>query len=229
MIQGSFKISNSAVPLSMYLGKENDFSQRRLSDIITAVENFQGPKKVLALVSAYVGEGCSEIAFDLAMALSSSGKRVLIIDSNPTDQGVFREMRYTLPVSINTAIQSASNDTCAVLQVTGSNVFYSSFCKNEEEQAIVQNPERLTKVLSTLRDSFDFVIMIAESNAGLPVPKAAQLSDASIIVIEAERTRRPVVAQVIDSIKSNGGTILGLVLNKRPLYIPPMIYSLFYK
>lgn len=229
MINGSFKISNSPVPLSFYLGKENAFSQRRLADLISAVESFQGAKKILALVSAYMGEGASEIGFELAMALSSSGKRILIIDSNPSDQGVFKEMRYRLPVSINSAIHATSNEVCPVLQVSGTNVSYTSFCKNEQDQAIVQNAERLEELLSTFREGFDFIFMIAESHASIAAAKVAQLADASIIVIEAERTRRPVVAQMIDTIKSNGGAILGLVLNKRPLYIPQMIYSLLYK
>ncbi len=229
MTQESFKILTAAIPVSMYLGKENAFSQQRISDIINAIENYQGHKKVISMVSAYTGEGCSELTFGLGMALSRSGKRVLIVDSNPSDQGVFREMRYNLPVSLQAAVQNIAQGNYTVLQMTGTNLFYASFFKNAEDQNIMPKPERLEAFLSVLRDSFDYVIVIAESNAGLSIAKAAQISDISVVVVEAERTRRPVVAQVIDAIQSNSGTLLGLVLNKRPLYIPPIIYSLFYK
>ena len=49
--------------------------------------------------------------------------------------------------------------------------------------------------------------------------------DGVVLVVEAEKTRWPVAETVRDRIKSSGGNILGIVLNKRRYYIPEWIYK----
>jgi Mrp family chromosome partitioning ATPase len=45
------------------------------------------------------------------------------------------------------------------------------------------------------------------------------------MVVEAERTRSPIVDQARRSIESNGGRMLGVVLNKRRFHIPRFLYQ----
>ena len=46
-----------------------------------------------------------------------------------------------------------------------------------------------------------------------------------LLVVEAERTRSPIVDQARRLIEASGGRILGVVLNKRRMYIPPLVYK----
>lgn len=217
------------VPSSMYLGKEKSYAQSRVIDVVSAIDNSQGKCQIISLVSAYDGEGATEIAFELASKLSTSGKRVLIVDAESTDLGVYREFRYRIPGSINSLLQNGSVSSHTVLQIENTNVFYSSFCKDSSDKEISYNSEKLSAFFKALRNTFDYVLVITEASTGLSIAHSTQISDASILVIEAERTRRPVVTQLIESVKLNGGNILGLILNKRPLYIPPALYKLLYK
>ena len=229
MDNNSFKISYTPIPRSAYLGKENPYPQSRVMDVMSAIEGSQAKYQILSLTSAYQGEGAAEIAFELASKLSASGKRVLIVDSEATDMGVYREFRYRMVNSINTFLQNPSSENHTVLQVENTNIFYSCFCKSSVDKGVAYHSERLSAFFKSLRNAFDYVLVITEVSSGLSIAHSTQISDASIVIVEAERTRRPVVAQLIENIKLSGGNILGLVLNKRPLYIPPAIYSLFYR
>lgn len=226
----SLKISYSAVPASMYLGSgDQSLSPARISDVLNAIVNAPNKYQSVALASAYDGEGATEITYELASALSASGKRVLIIDAEASDSGVYRELRYTIPQSINAALQSSVLNDYTVLNLENTNVFYACFCKNYVEKDAVYEPEKFTAFFEGLKASFDYVLVIAEANTGLSIARSTQISDTTIVVVQSERTRRPVVRQLLDTIKLNGGNVLGLVLNKRPLYIPPFLYKLMYR
>jgi hypothetical protein len=43
-------------------------------------------------------------------------------------------------------------------------------------------------------------------------------------VVEAERTRAPIVEQARRAVEANGGRLLGVVMNKRRYHIPRAIY-----
>lgn len=229
MDSASFKILYSAVPTSIYLGGSNPLSPSRISDVLNTIVGAQNKYQVISLASAYDGEGATEIAYELAAALSLSGKRVLIVDAESNDTGVYREMRYAIPVSINTVLQNSSLNSYSVLNIENTNIFYAAFCKNSSEKDAVYEPEKFNAFFKSLKSAFDYVLLITEANIGLSVPRATQISDTTIVIVQAERTRRPVVAQLIEAIQLAGGNILGLILNKRPLYIPPVLYKLLYR
>jgi len=45
-----------------------------------------------------------------------------------------------------------------------------------------------------------------------------------VLVVEAERTRAPIVEQARRAVEANGGRLLGVVMNKRRYHIPRAIY-----
>ncbi|MBE0604271.1 MAG: chromosome partitioning protein, partial [Deltaproteobacteria bacterium] len=52
----------------------------------------------------------------------------------------------------------------------------------------------------------------------------ARTADGVVLVLEAEGTRRPVAANLLDAVRKAGGNVLGVVFNKRRYYIPDSIY-----
>jgi len=53
----------------------------------------------------------------------------------------------------------------------------------------------------------------------------SQKVDGIVLVVEAEKTRWPVVESVKERITRSGGKILGIVFNKRRYHIPKWIYK----
>ena len=61
----------------------------------------------------------------------------------------------------------------------------------------------------------------------LESPDAATLgavADGVVVVVQAGRTKRPVLTRSVDLLSRAGGRVLGIVLNRRRLEIPEFIY-----
>lgn len=79
----------------------------------------------------------------------------------------------------------------------------------------------------SLGDSFKFIVIDSPSPMvsydGLAVSK---FCDASLLVVSAEHTRRPVAVALRNQILDNEGHIGGVVFNRRRMHIPRFIYRL---
>ncbi len=80
------------------------------------------------------------------------------------------------------------------------------------------------------RSQFDLIII---PNSGIlrdaMGQSLAKLVSGTIIVVEAERVRAPVVQEVAHLINTQGGKVIGSVLLNRRFYIPRQLYSLLYE
>jgi Mrp family chromosome partitioning ATPase len=75
--------------------------------------------------------------------------------------------------------------------------------------------------LAALRTGSDVVLVDAGSLSGDgSIIGVASMVDAVVVVVEAGRTRKHEVIRTVETIEAAGGTIAGLVLNKRRTWIP---------
>lgn len=75
------------------------------------------------------------------------------------------------------------------------------------------------------RGIFDVVVFDSPPANSSDVGQAlASRVDVVIVVIEAEKTRMPLVSSLLTSLDRNGGKVVGVVLNKRVQHIPRLIY-----
>jgi protein-tyrosine kinase len=76
-----------------------------------------------------------------------------------------------------------------------------------------------------LRSRFDSIVLdlpaTSVSRIGLV---CATQCDGVVVVLEAEKTRAPVVENLINSLRAVGANMLGTVFNKRRYYLPQRIY-----
>ncbi len=86
--------------------------------------------------------------------------------------------------------------------------------------------------LDTVREFYswarqEFTLIIVDCPPVMRAPDAAVfcgMADATILVVEADRTRVPVVQRTRETLTSGGAKILGVVLNKREDFIPSFLY-----
>ena len=72
-----------------------------------------------------------------------------------------------------------------------------------------------------------FTLVIVDCPAIMKAPDSAVLcglADETILVVEADRTRVPVVQRARETLANGGANILGVVLNKREDFIPSFLY-----
>ena len=77
-----------------------------------------------------------------------------------------------------------------------------------------------------LRAHFDYILFDVPAISTHPAAVSiGRHVDGVVIIVEAERTRWPVVANTKQAYQAVGANVLGVVLNKRRFYIPNWIYK----
>ena len=102
----------------------------------------------------------------------------------------------------------------------------SSLCVSYRTDPVAASPARYVQTLSRLRGEFELILV--------DVPAFARSADslllaphvfATLLIVAAEQTRVQVVDDLRNQIVECGGVVSGVVLNRRRLHIPKMIYD----
>jgi capsular exopolysaccharide synthesis family protein len=82
-----------------------------------------------------------------------------------------------------------------------------------------------TGFLKEMQQTFDFIVL-----DGPPIFRSAECSllaskvDATLLVIEAGKTKKQIALRAIQKVEDAGGKVLGVVMNRRRYYIPNWLY-----
>ncbi len=196
-------------------------------NIDNQLENSHG--RVIQFIGSQQGEGTSSIVRDFALvAAARLGKRVLLLDADnqaPTQHLFFR----IDPKSVKDAVvQEKANLEKALIKIGESDLYvcvYPSLQSSTLFHKFLYSPE-ITEFWAELRQMFDLILI--DSSPATTSPDGVRLSrfvDGVVLVVEAEKTRKPVIENLKNQIDRNGGNILGIVFNKHRHHIPDAIYK----
>jgi Mrp family chromosome partitioning ATPase len=172
---------------------------------------------VIQLTSAKAGEGTTTAAFELARAaaLSSWCKVVLVNAGKPQTA-----MSSSIPSGFEKVDNEAEELDLRPVRVEG-----ADFVLGELNRAgdFGLQLDKVRKHYSWLRSNFTLVIVdcppALESGEAATI---ASLADGIILVVEAQKSTITAVERARDLLLQAGGTIFGVILNKRPL-LPPAL------
>ena len=83
----------------------------------------------------------------------------------------------------------------------------------------------MRQLLDSVEAAFDWIILDGPPVLESPVAATlAALADGALLVVQAGRTKRPVLGRAVDLLRRAGARVLGTVLNRRRLEIPGFIY-----
>ena len=184
------------------------------------------PKKVIQFIAAKEGEGTTTIVQEFARTSATIlGKSVFLFDADvgnalprfadgAAGNGDGREFPDPEPGKGTISRDAPANTAVCLIPQTVRGIrkyFYSP---------------QIDSFWENLRTKFDLVLIDSPSFETSPDGIAiARKVDGVVIVLEAEKTRWPVVERLKEQILSNGGNILGIVFNKRRCYIPEILYK----
>ncbi len=190
---------------------------------------------VVQFVSAYHGEGTNLIAFETALtAATQLGLRVLFIDTIGDSKTGSRWRRKTerqkltagVELPLGALLQSSGLLSRTQVFVAGTNLVYTTLRGPGFEGSTLAILGSFAKLLESFRTTYDLIVIpSAAVNTDALCLALAKVVDGSVLVIEAERTRSPVVRQAQHMIETHGGKILGAILNKRRFHIPHWLYG----
>jgi Mrp family chromosome partitioning ATPase len=172
-----------------------------------------GKGAVLTFIAARPKEGTSTVAKGFALAMHEAGKRVLLIGNDEGMSGIVEAV-------------AAGQDIATVLSTTDEGFIIGNWAATAEGLAhstkLVQEPD----FWKSIRTAFDIIVIDAPSlrkaNEGVAY---AQVSNATILVVAAETTRKQVVENLRDTLTAAGAKIAGMILNKRIFHIPQKVYD----
>jgi succinoglycan biosynthesis transport protein ExoP len=174
--------------------------------------------RIIQITSSVHGEGTSTIAREIALTVArDAGLSVLLVTvtSNgvlaPGLEAVARSSdQFDGAIELDQDVPLLSR---ATLSVGGNNAgLLFDFAALDRVYAMAVRHAKLVII--------DAPPVLADLSSAALSPRAAGV----VLVVEAERTRAPLVEQSRRVIEKNGGRLLGAVMNKRQFHIPGTIY-----
>jgi len=181
------------------------------------------PRWTLGIISTLPGEGVSTIARGLARIVAKNPKAKVLICNVPTDSDVRRPSHGGYDgYGSNGDYHPGQLD---FTWLPGGQVAVGSFGEPGYMHTIASDFAAVTSMVNRLSSSFELVILdlppVSKSVIGPAMSKAL---DGVVMVVEAERTRSQSVRATQKTIQVHGGTVLGVVLNKRRSHLPKFLY-----
>ncbi len=177
--------------------------------------------KVVGITSCYGGEGVSTIARLIATTAASSGRHnVLLVDAN-FDQRSVHEVLIRRDRTVQSDTGSNQDDGTFKLIPTQLSNLHMLATGQGEGGAVSDSLNSLKQLLPDCRARFDLVVVDCPAlNASCSGGRLSGLLDGFVLVVEDESVRREVAWRTYRNLERSGGTILGVVFNKRNKHVP---------
>jgi len=185
---------------------------RRLSTGLHAAQAVSG-LKVIAVSSALASEGKSLTASNLAMTLSESYQRsVLLIDGDLRRPSLDRVFGLPRGNGLSEGVMASGEERLHLHAVTPHLTVLTAGRPTGDPMATLAS-DRMRQLISEARESFDWVIVDTPpigllSDASL----LADISDGTLLVVRAETTPYDVVQRAVAALGKD--RILGVILNQ---------------
>jgi Mrp family chromosome partitioning ATPase len=177
--------------------------------------------KIILFTSARAGEGKSTVVGNFAaMLVARQNCSVLVIDAGK-DRMLCNRFGVSGPL-FSPLVDSSRGELAAVEAGTVT----TTVADLGTEACGIMDLMRTAARRERLRQQYDYILIDAPALAAAPSATAlSRLTDGVIMVVEAERTRWPVVKHSKEELERAGATVLGVFLNRRRYYIPRVLYD----
>jgi capsular exopolysaccharide synthesis family protein len=166
------------------------------------------------ITSPSPGDGKSTVVSNLAIAMAQAGERVLIIDADcrrPTQHQIFG---VSNEAGLSTILLGETTPAQAIQSTSVTNLLILPCGPLPANPAEVINSMEFSDLLEALASQYDRVLL--DAPPVIPVTDARILAascDATIVVIRADKSNRKLSVHTVDSLRSVGAAVLGVVVN----------------
>ena len=183
--------------------------------------------KTLLFSSSIEGEGTSTVLISFAITLASRGDKVLLVDANlrnPTLHNLFNLDKKggltEVLLEENTLMDVIKQTKFTNLSVITSGIPHSNSFSIFESKSF-------DSFIEQMKARADWVLFDSPPiNTYNDSSTLADKMDGVVMVVEAEKTRWEVAQSAKERIENGKVKILGVILNKRELYIPRWAYKM---
>jgi Mrp family chromosome partitioning ATPase len=211
--------------ISMSINARADAFQlnRQISPLLGKLRNAmaKGGGVVVHLTSAERGDGVSTIAREFAVAAAAIPFcRVLLLSCLDLDDSRAGAFGPPLPDLVSSYLLRGEGEVASI--AVGNSIFHASaLSPSFEPRGGADCSRTVEELYAGLRSAYDLLIVDCPPILHAPYfVRVAQETPEVLLVVEAEKTRIPAVIRAKDEIALAGGRLVGVVLNKRRVYLP---------
>lgn len=170
----------------------------------------------LMITGVSVGVGASTVARNLAHTLAAGGEKVLLVQVVPGS-------------GTEVAPVSGAADILDLMRADGT-LGVAVVDARRFPIPTSQSESFLLDIKRGLAGRFDRVIWDMQPVDVSPLTRmVAHMVSGTVLVVHAGQTRRHAARHAADKIRYAGGTLLGVVLNRKKAYIPGWLYRLLFR
>jgi capsular exopolysaccharide synthesis family protein len=216
------------------LGYNSEYFETLRDNIVLPIEQTSERPSQIAITSSDFNEGVSTIASQLAVTFARrEGANVLLVDTNFAKPSIHAFFGLELSPGLGEVMIDQYDYKMAIKPSPFSDLSILTAGDIHVNPTSKYDSPQFAEMLAEWRRQYTYVIFdtppmqcdMKQCDMNSSV-RLASLVDGIIMVIESERVRREVAIRMKERLLLSNANILGVVLNKKKLYIPGFIYKL---
>lgn len=170
------------------------------------------PVRSLLLLGAQSGDGTGETAANLAAALATSGRRTVLVDGDDVDGEATALLGLEDRPGLAEIIRGQA-DVASLIMAHGPDLHVVPVGRSSLD---FLDDGAVRRLIDRLLTDHDLVIVAGPPALGSAEALVyARVTDASVVVVRRDQTKRDALAHAVESLTLVGATILGVVLDAR--------------
>lgn len=172
------------------------------------------PVKCIVLTSSVPNEGKSTVAYNLAQAIASSGKRTLIVECDMRRRSLADMVGARARHGIYAVLSGQVELDEALVATSHRNLFFLDSEPHIPNPADILSSQRFRKLVAQMESDFDYVV-IDTPPVGTFVDAAiiATLADATALVVRERFVKRAELQNAYDQLKKADANVIGVIMN----------------
>ena len=177
----------------------------------------------IGVLGCHRGAGVSTVALNIASMLRQrTGESTLLAETNVRNPVYGTRWKLGTPGTFNRLIEPGNTAVEPDRLADGTDLFAARFEPEPLGLLRLGLPKLMNAFLTYRHVVLDLPAVLDKPDATILAPAM----DVAILVLEAEKTRWQVAKQTCEVLDSAGLRVMGVILNKRPAYIPDWLYRL---
>ena len=169
------------------------------------------PIRTMVMTSSVPNEGKSTCSIELARAIATSGKTVLLVEADMRRRTLADALNVRPPAGVYSVLTDAAPLSQAVVATSTPNMYFLDVEPNIPNPADIISSKRYAKLVTLLEENYDYVVFDTPP-VGTFIDAAilSTLVDGTVMVVKPNSTKRTELLDACEQLKKADANILGI-------------------
>ena len=169
------------------------------------------PIRTIVITSSVPNEGKSTCSVELARAIATSGKTVLLVEADMRRRTLADALNVRPPAGVYSVLTDAAPLSQAVVATSTPNMYFLDVEPNIPNPADIISSKRYAKLVTLLEENYDYVVFDTPP-VGTFIDAAilSTLVDGTVMVVKPNSAKRTELLDACEQLKKADANILGI-------------------